>query len=67
MTQDGVELADVLRKQLRKDKIILVGHSWGSILGVHMAKARPDLFYALSARARWPTRRRAIPWHIENC
>jgi pimeloyl-ACP methyl ester carboxylesterase len=46
MTQDGVELADVLRKQLRKDKIILVGHSWGSILGIHMAKARPDLFYA---------------------
>jgi pimeloyl-ACP methyl ester carboxylesterase len=46
MTQDGVELADCLRKQLGKDKIILVGHSWGSILGVHMVKARPDLFYA---------------------
>jgi pimeloyl-ACP methyl ester carboxylesterase len=46
MTQDGVELADVLRKQLRKDKIVLVGHSWGSILGVHMVKARPELFYA---------------------
>jgi pimeloyl-ACP methyl ester carboxylesterase len=46
MTQDGVELADWLRKRLRKDKIILVGHSWGSILGVHMVKARPDLFYA---------------------
>jgi pimeloyl-ACP methyl ester carboxylesterase len=46
MTQDGVELADVLRKQLRKDKIVLVGHSWGSILGVHMVKARPELFHA---------------------
>ena len=46
MTQDGVELADLLRKQLRKDKFILVGHSWGSILGVHMVKAQPDLFYA---------------------
>ena len=46
MTQDGVELADVLRKQLRKGKIVLVGHSWGSILGVHMVKARPELFYA---------------------
>jgi len=44
MTQDGVELADVLRKQLGKDKIVLVGHSWGSILGVHMVKARPELF-----------------------
>ena len=46
MTQDGVELADILRKQLRKDKIVLVGHSWGSILGIHMVKARPELFYA---------------------
>jgi pimeloyl-ACP methyl ester carboxylesterase len=46
MTQDGVELAELLRKQLRKDKVILVGHSWGSILGVHMVKARPDPFYA---------------------
>ncbi len=46
MTQDGVELADLLRKQLRKDKIVLVGHSWGSYLGIHMVKARPDLFVA---------------------
>src|SRR4029079_3667259 len=46
MAQDGVELADLLRKQRRKEKIFLVGHSWGSILGIHMVKARPDLFYA---------------------
>jgi pimeloyl-ACP methyl ester carboxylesterase len=46
MTQDGVELADYLRKSLQKEKLILVGHSWGSILGLSMTKARPDLFYA---------------------
>ena len=46
MAQDGIELAQLLRKLLGQDKIILVGHSWGSILGVFMAKARPDLFYA---------------------
>jgi pimeloyl-ACP methyl ester carboxylesterase len=46
MTQDGVELAELLRMTLKKDKIVLVGHSWGSMLGVFMAKARPDLFYA---------------------
>jgi pimeloyl-ACP methyl ester carboxylesterase len=46
MVQDGVELAELLSKRLQKDKIILVGHSWGSILGVLMAKARPDLFHA---------------------
>lgn len=46
MTEDGVALAKYLAEHLRKKKIILVGGSWGSILGVHMAKSRPDLFYA---------------------
>lgn len=46
MTRDGIELAELLRRDLHKDKIVLLGHSWGSILGVFMAKMRPDLFYA---------------------
>jgi pimeloyl-ACP methyl ester carboxylesterase len=46
MTQDGIELAELLGRKLKRDRIILVGHSWGSILGVFMVKARPDLFYA---------------------
>jgi pimeloyl-ACP methyl ester carboxylesterase len=46
MAQDGVELAELLRTRLAKDRIVLVGHSWGSILGVHMVKARPQLFAA---------------------
>jgi pimeloyl-ACP methyl ester carboxylesterase len=46
MVQDGIELTEFLRKHLGKEKIVIVGHSWGSILGVRMAKARPDLFYA---------------------
>jgi pimeloyl-ACP methyl ester carboxylesterase len=46
MAQDGIELAEYLRTYLHKDKIILVGHSWGSFLGVHIVKQRPDLFCA---------------------
>jgi pimeloyl-ACP methyl ester carboxylesterase len=46
MVQDGIELSELLRKRLHKDKIVLVGHSWGSVLGFFMVKARPDLFYA---------------------
>lgn len=46
MAQDGIEVADYLRTHLRKDKIVLLGHSWGSILGINMAKKRPDLFSA---------------------
>src|SRR5215471_18912025 len=46
MVQDGTELADYLRKHLHKEKIILVGHSFGSVLGVKMARAKPEFFYA---------------------
>ncbi len=46
MIQDGVELSEWLKKRLHKDKILLIGHSWGSVLGFFMVKARPDLFYA---------------------
>jgi pimeloyl-ACP methyl ester carboxylesterase len=46
MAHDGIELAERLRTDLHTPKIILVGHSRGSILGIFMAKARPDLFYA---------------------
>jgi len=31
---------------VRERKIVLVGHSWSSILGIFMAKTRPDLFSA---------------------
>jgi len=46
MAQDGIEVAEFLRNHLHKDKIVLLGFSWGSLLGIHMAKQRPDLFYA---------------------
>jgi pimeloyl-ACP methyl ester carboxylesterase len=46
MALDGVEVAEFLQRKLYTQKIILVAHSWGTIMGVHMAKARPDLFYA---------------------
>ena len=46
MVQDGIELSELLKKRLHKDKIVLVGHSWGSVLGFFMVKARPELFHA---------------------
>lgn len=46
MTEDGIALAEYLTGHLGKKKLILTGGSRGSILGVNMAKRRPDLFYA---------------------
>jgi pimeloyl-ACP methyl ester carboxylesterase len=46
MVLDGAEVAEYVRAKLHKRKIILIGHSWGSILGIHLAMERPDLFSA---------------------
>jgi pimeloyl-ACP methyl ester carboxylesterase len=46
MARDGVEVAELVRTRLHQPRIVLIGQSWGSMLGVRMVKARPDLFYA---------------------
>lgn len=46
LVQDGIDLAEYVLKRLGKPKLILLGSSIGSIIGVVMAKQRPDLFSA---------------------
>jgi pimeloyl-ACP methyl ester carboxylesterase len=46
LTTDAIEVATTVSKRLAKRKIILVGQSWGTILGLHVVKRRPDLFHA---------------------
>ena len=43
---DAIELIEYLRKRYDQPRIILVGHSWGSALGLAIAQARPDLLHA---------------------
>jgi pimeloyl-ACP methyl ester carboxylesterase len=51
-TADLIELTDLLRARFDEDKIYLVGHSWGTIIGVRAAQARPDLFHAYVGTAQ---------------
>ena len=46
MVEDGIEVAEYLLKHLGKQKVILVGTSWGTILGTKMVLKQPELFYA---------------------
>lgn len=43
---DAEELIAWVRKTLGKEKVILVGHSGGSWLGLHMVKRRPEWIHA---------------------
>ena len=43
---DLIALSSDLAERFHKNKILLVGHSWGSVIGVIAASRRPDLFSA---------------------
>ena len=44
--EDTEEVIQYLRDYLKKDKLFVLGHSWGSMLGMHMVKRHPDWLYA---------------------
>jgi pimeloyl-ACP methyl ester carboxylesterase len=46
LVDDAIAVAEHVRARLGQKKLILVGHSFGSELGVHVLKKRPDLFHA---------------------
>ncbi|PJJ60282.1 alpha/beta fold hydrolase [Hymenobacter chitinivorans] len=43
---DAIALAEAVRQKYGQPKVILMGHSWGTIVGMRAALKRPDLFYA---------------------
>jgi pimeloyl-ACP methyl ester carboxylesterase len=45
MEADAEEMAAWVRKELGKKKIFVAGHSWGSYLGLELAKRHPDWLY----------------------
>lgn len=44
LIDDAYELIDTLRNRYDQDKIVLIGHSFGTYLGSIMVKEQPDLF-----------------------
>ncbi|MFK2929618.1 alpha/beta fold hydrolase [Dyella agri] len=46
MTDDAAKIVDYLRQRFHKQKIFVMGHSWGSVLGVELAQRHPDWLYA---------------------
>ena len=46
MVADGEELVAWLRATYGKQKIFVLGHSWGSIIGLELARRHPDWLHA---------------------
>ncbi len=45
--KDTIALIELLCARFGQQKILLFGHSWGSVLAMKVAAARPDLLYAV--------------------
>jgi proline iminopeptidase len=46
MQQDTLEVANYLRARFKRTRIFVVGHSWGSVLGLWLAQEHPEVMYA---------------------
>lgn len=45
MVQDGLEVTDFLLQTLGKDKVIITGASWGSVLAIQMIGKNPENYH----------------------
>ena len=46
ISADAAEVVEYLRHRYHKDKVFVLGHSWGSVIGVTLAHEHPELLYA---------------------
>jgi pimeloyl-ACP methyl ester carboxylesterase len=65
IARDGIELVEYLQKRLSARKIILAGHSWGSLVGVEMVRQRPELFDAFIGAGQVNSWRDTVKWQYE--
>lgn len=67
---DAIELIEWLREHYAKRKIFLLGHSWGSVVGLLVAEVRPDLLYAYIGTGQIidfrENERAGIEWTLER-
>ena len=62
LIDDTIALTDYVLKKLGKKKLVLVGQSAGTVLGLEVVQRRPDLFYAFGGTGQVVSIIRAAEW-----
>jgi pimeloyl-ACP methyl ester carboxylesterase len=67
MVKDGIEICAVLKKEFKIERPILVGHSWGALLGVLMASRAPALFHSYIGIGQLVYNQQSEPLSLKFC
>jgi pimeloyl-ACP methyl ester carboxylesterase len=67
IAEDGLKVTEHLKGRFRTSKILLVGHSWGTLVASRMAAERPDHFRAYVSVSTVPDSRRADELKYAMC
>jgi pimeloyl-ACP methyl ester carboxylesterase len=62
---DGVDLARQLRKRFPKNDLIVLGHSWGSVIATGMVQKQPALFDAYVGTGQVATWAAGVQWQFD--
>ncbi|PRR82515.1 alpha/beta fold hydrolase [Clostridium vincentii] len=46
LLNDTIQVTNYIRQRFNQDKIYLMGHSWGSFLGIQVSASNPELYHA---------------------
>jgi pimeloyl-ACP methyl ester carboxylesterase len=52
LVRDTIEVTQYLRQRFGQDRIYLIAHSWGTVLGIQAADRAPELYHAYIAMAQ---------------
>jgi len=66
IVDDGIAVAELVKQRLRVDKVIVLGWSWGTVVGVEMARKRPDLFAAYVGTGQLTSIPALSSWYYED-
>ncbi|HEV7690005.1 MAG TPA: alpha/beta hydrolase [Hyphomonadaceae bacterium] len=65
LVADGIDLSQQLRARFPGHRLILMGHSWGTIIGSGMAQQRPELFDAYVGTGQVAAWADTVQWQFD--
>jgi proline iminopeptidase len=65
LVADGIDLSLKLRARFPGQRLVLMGHSWGTIIGSDMAQQRPELFDAYVGTGQVAAWADTVQWQFD--